>query len=101
MYNYRLTGISALPLGLFFFLCGALAGGAGGLLLGLMDRSVTGLLGGLFLGFMFGLFSGLCGLAYGAIFNLFSPLLGGLPVRLESLPADQPAAPSGETNTPE
>lgn len=101
MYNYRLTAISVLPLGLFFFLCGALAGGAGGVLLGLMDRSTTGLFGGLFLGFMFGLFSGLCGLAYGVIFNIFSPLLGGLPVRLESPPSLQPAAPDTETPTPE
>lgn len=104
MYNYRLTGLNPLSLGLFFFLCGVLVGGAGGLLLGLIDRSITGIAGGLFLGFMFGLFSGLSGLVYAVAFNALSPLFGGLPVRLDSVTAttvppekeETPPAASGD-----
>lgn len=64
------------------FCAGVGLGGAAGILLSLMDRSV-GLTGGMFLGLVFGLVSGLFAVVYAAIFNVLSPHFGGLRVRLE------------------
>lgn len=100
MYNYRIMRVSGLAVFRLLFVAGAVLGGIGGLILGLMERDAVGLLGGAFLGLVTGLGSGLTGLVYVLIFNLIAPLIGGIAIRVEKLTAPDDAASAEPTAGP-
>jgi len=82
MYNYTIRRLSCSGVFRWCFCAGVCCGGMGGILLGIMDRSI-GIFGGMFLGFIFGMVSGLLGLAYVAVFNILAPIIGGLDIYIE------------------
>ena len=82
MSNYSILRFSCTGVFRWCFCAGVCLGGLGGIALGLLDRSAVGIFGGMFLGFIFGLFSGLAGLIYAAVFNILSPITGGLAISL-------------------
>jgi hypothetical protein len=83
MYNYTIVRLAGAAVFRIMFAAGTLVGGFGGIILGLLDRETIGIAGGLFLGFVFGLFSGSIGLIYALVFNKLAPVVGGIPVKLE------------------
>lgn len=93
MYNYTITRLSYLPVFVLLFAGGVCAGGLGGIVIGLLEKEVVGLLGGTFFGFVVGLASGIAGLIYTFVFNLLAPVTGGLKVRIDAntLPPDSTA----------
>lgn len=104
MYNYTLTRLACGAVFKMAFAAGACIGGAGGVLLGLVEHSAVGVFGGAFLGLIFGLVTGACAAAAAAVFNLLAPVTGGVAVRLDPVSAAQappgeiPGQPSGETS---
>lgn len=98
MYTHRITGLCPKSAFRVFFSAGICVGGVFGIILGLLEKDVLGLFGGIFFGFIFGLSSGIMALFYTAIFNVLAPYIGGIGIRLELLPAPdenrsaQPAA---------
>lgn len=86
MYNYTITRLSYLPVFVLLFAGGVCAGGLGGIVIGLLEREMVGLLGGTFFGFVVGLTSGIAGLIYTFVFNLLAPVTGGLKIRLDVAP---------------
>lgn len=87
MYNYAITRISCWAVCRYFFAAGSCLGGTGGLLLGLMERQLISVLGGLFIGLLAGIAFAVTGLVLAATFNALAPLTGGLAIQLEALPA--------------
>lgn len=87
MYNFTIMRLSCWGTFRSFFCAGICLGGLGGIILGILDRTMIGIFGGIFFGLVFGLCSGFFGAFYAAVFNLLSPVIGGLAVYLE--PADQ------------
>ncbi|GBG58334.1 hypothetical protein SPFL3102_02056 [Sporomusaceae bacterium FL31] len=102
MYNYTITRLSYLPVFLLLFAGGVCAGGLGGIVIGLLEKEVVGLLGGTFFGFVVGLASGIAGLIYTFVFNLLAPVTGGLKVRIDAntLPLDSTAQPTPNPEPP-
>lgn len=100
MYNYTLTRLHCGAVFKMAFASGAAIGGAGGILLGLVERSAVGVFGGAFLGLACGLVAGAAAAAAAVIFNLLAPVLGGVAVRLEPVPAAEtaPGEQAGETS---
>ena len=98
MYNYVITRISCRAVCRCFFVTGTCLGGAGGLLLGMMERQLISILGGAFLGLLAGVACALAGLVLAGSFNVLAPLLGGIPIQLETLqqPTQQPTEPHAE-----
>lgn len=94
MHNYVLMRISCLSVFKFCFCAGTCLAGAGGILLGLLEQSTVGILGGAFLGLVTGLLSGIFGAVYAAVFNLLAPIAGGIAMRLEPLPEAKDTAGS-------
>lgn len=92
MYTHTVTQISWIGVTKICFLAGTAFGGAGGILLGILDHSMIGILGGAFLGLLVGVVCCLAGAVFASVFNLLAPVFGGIAVRLETLPAE-PAAP--------
>ena len=86
MYSRRIFKLNPFPVGLFFFSAGTLVGGLGGLFFGMMERSIIGICGGLFLGLLYGIFSGITAVLYAALFNIISPLFGGIEIAVETEP---------------
>lgn len=101
MYNYTITRLSYLPVFVLLFAGGVCAGGLGGIVIGLLEKEVVGLLGGTFFGFVVGLASGIAGLIYTFVFNLLAPVTGGLKVRIDAntLP-DSTAQPTPNPEPP-
>ncbi|MDT8903546.1 hypothetical protein [Anaeroselena agilis] len=92
MYNYTVTRIACGAVFRLAFAAGTCVGGACGIILGLLESSAVGVLGGAFLGLTVGVATGVVALASAAVFNLLAPYLGGVAVRLEPVPAAPPAA---------
>ncbi len=90
MYNYVLTRVSCAAVFRLAFAAGTCIGGAGGVVLGLLEPHGVGLFGGAFLGLMAGLAFGLTALACAVIFNVLAPF-GGVAVRLEPAPDEEGA----------
>ena len=98
MYNFTVTKVAGAAVFRAAFTAGTCIGGVGGVLLGLIERSVIGVLGGAFLGLAFGLTVALTALAAATVFNLLVPHIGGIAVRLEPVPAEErPAADTEST----
>jgi hypothetical protein len=103
LYNYTLTRLACGAVFKMAFAAGTCIGGAGGVLLGLVEHSAVGVFGGAFLGLAFGLLAGACAAAAAAVFNQLAPVLGGIAVRLDPVPAapaapgEQPGDPAGDT----
>lgn len=97
MYNFTIMRFSCLDVFRWCFCAGVCLGGMIGIALGLMDRSI-GLSGSMFFGLVFGLFSGVFAAIYAAVFNVLSPHVGGLSVRLD--PAQSPEEAGAETEKP-
>ncbi|HMM20584.1 MAG TPA: hypothetical protein PKA10_07570 [Selenomonadales bacterium] len=87
MPNFVLMRLSCSSVFKFCFCAGACLAGAGGILVGLLEQSSVGVLGGAFFGLAIGLISGVIGAGYTAVFNLLAPLAGGIAIRLEPLQA--------------
>lgn len=100
MYNFMVTRVAGAAVFRAAFAAGTCIGGAGGVLLGLMERSVIGVLGGAFLGLAFGLTVALTALAAATVFNLLAPHIGGIAVRLEQVPEEEQRATETETASP-
>lgn len=101
MYNYTITRLSYLPVFVLLFAGGVCAGGLGGIVIGLLEREVVGLLGGTFFGFVVGLASGIAGLIYTFVFNLLAPVTGGLKVRIDANPVpDSTIQPTPDPEPP-
>ncbi|QJW46686.1 hypothetical protein HA075_13205 [bacterium BFN5] len=101
MYNYTITRLSYLPVFVLLFAGGVCAGGLGGIVIGLLEREVVGLLGGTFFGFVVGLASGIAGLIYTFVFNLLAPVTGGLKVRIVATPVpDSAVQPTPDPEPP-
>lgn len=91
MYNYMITRISCRAVCRCCFVTGACLGGGGGMLLGMMERQVISILGGMFLGLLVGIAFGIIGLVFAATFNALSPLTGGIGIQLASVePLSEP-----------
>lgn len=91
MYNYMITRISCRAVCRCCFVTGACLGGGGGMLLGMMERQVISILGGMFLGLLAGIAFGIIGLVFAATFNALSPLTGGIGIQLASVePLSEP-----------
>lgn len=86
MYNCVLVRLSCSSVFRLSFCAGTCLGGVVGIVLGILERSSVGILGGMFFGLLFGLSLGLFALGYTAIFNLLSPVIGGLPVQIDLAP---------------
>jgi hypothetical protein len=99
MYNYSIKRFSCADVFRWCFCAGVCLGGAIGILLGLMDKSI-GFYGGTVFGLLFGLFSGFFALVYAAIFNILSPHFGGLAVSIESIEAAGDEAPTASDQEP-
>ncbi|MCX7779942.1 MAG: hypothetical protein N2491_03370 [Negativicutes bacterium] len=97
MYNYIIMRVSCRAVCLYCFIAGCCLGGAGGLILGLMERQTISVLGGMFLGLLVGVAFALAGLVFAAAFNLVAPLAGGLAIRLVRTEA---AAATNAANSP-
>lgn len=82
MYNYVLTRLAYRPVFVILFISGICMGSVIALLFGILDRSI-GIFGATFLAFLCGLFSGLIGLIYTAVFNTITPVIGGIPITIE------------------
>ncbi len=82
MYDYEITRVSSTAVFRMFFAAGTCVGGIGGIVLGLMEHSLVGLMGGAFLGLAAGLASGVVAAAYAAVFNLLAPHFGGITVSM-------------------
>lgn len=85
MYNYMVTRISCSAVSRYCFVTGACLGGCSGILLGMMERQVISILGGMFLGLLAGIASAVIGLVFAATFNALSPLTGGIGIQLASV----------------
>lgn len=92
MFNFVLIRVACGAVFRAAFAAGTCLGGAGGVLFGLMERSAVGIMGGAFLGLAFGLAVGLAAAAAAAVFNLLTPYMGGIAVRLEPRAEDESAA---------
>lgn len=92
MFNFFITRLPYVPVATLFFATGICFGGLGGLTLGILARDAVSILGGLFLGLVFGVGCTLFGLIFTAVFNALAPYTGGLPVRLDT------PTPSPDTN---
>lgn len=101
MYNYELTRISCTSVFRFGFCAGTCLVGAGGILLGALEQSVVGILGGMFLGLLGGLLSGVIGTVYAAVFNLLAPVTGGLVFQAKALTPTEGPNPQTEPSSPE
>ena len=86
MYNYVITRVSCRAVGRYCFITGAFLGGAGGLLLGMMEREVVSILGGAFLGMLAGVALGVLGCVSAVIYNVLASIWGGIPLGLEAIP---------------
>lgn len=99
MYNYKLTRVSCFAVVRFCFCAGACLGGLAGIALGLLERSMVSVLGGMFFGLVVGLISAVTGLVYAAVFNVLAPVTGGLAVRLDPAEdAEAAAAPASDAS---
>ncbi|MBP2650939.1 MAG: hypothetical protein H6Q74_1764 [Firmicutes bacterium] len=98
MYNYRVMRLSCGGIFRLFFLAGVFFGGLGGIALGLFEPTIS-LLGGMFLGLVFGSFSAGLGLVYTTVFNIFAPLMGGILIQVEPA-TNQTALAINQTEKP-
>lgn len=96
MYNQEIIRISPWTVFRVFFLSGTAFFGLGGLIIGIMEKDILGMLGGAFIALALGLCTGLGAMAYCAIFNLLAPLTGGIAVQMK--PLDQ-QVPSDESDS--
>lgn len=85
MYNQEIIRISPWTVFRVFFLSGTAFFGLGGLIIGIIEKDILGMLGGAFIGLVFGLCSALGALVYCAIFNLLAPVTGGIAVQIKPL----------------
>lgn len=101
VFNYTIIRLSYLHITGFLFVTGVTVGGFGGITLGLMAGDAVGILGGAFLGLITGIGCALIGLIFTAVFNLLSPYVGGLPVKLDAMPGTETPAtnPNSPTDT--
>jgi len=90
MYNQEIIRISPWTAFRVFFLSGTAFFGLGGLIAGLMEKDILGILGGAFIALALGLCTGLGAMAYCAIFNLLTPLTGGIAVQIKTLDQQPP-----------
>ncbi len=97
MYNQEIIRISPWTAFRVFFLAGTAFFGLGGLIIGIMEKDILGMLGGAFIALALGLCTGLGAVVYCAIFNLLAPLTGGISVQIKPV-AQQ--APSDESDSP-
>lgn len=96
MFNYSIMRLSYLHITGVLFVTGVTIGGFGGITLGILSQDVVGILGGAFIGLVAGLGCAMLGLIFTAVFNLLSPYIGGLPVRLDTLPAPEVTSSTAE-----
>lgn len=85
MYNQEIIRISPWTVFRVFFLSGTTFFGLGGLIIGIIEQDIVGMLGGAFIGLALGLCSALGALVYCAIFNLLAPVTGGIAVQIKPL----------------
>jgi hypothetical protein len=83
MFNYRLKYINVYSVFKYVTILSLIIGGVWGLFLGLLARDLVGIPGGLFFGFIFGLFNGIVASLYTFLFNLFASSIGGIEIQLE------------------
>lgn len=94
MYNQEMIRISPWTVFRVFFLSGTALFGLGGLIIGIVEKDILGMLGGAFIGLVLALCSALGAAAYCAIFNLLAPVTGGIavqikPIELQELDQDE------------
>jgi hypothetical protein len=85
MYNQEIIRISPWTVFRVFFLSGTAFFGLGGLIIGIVEKDILGMLGGAFIGLVLALCSALGAAAYCAIFNLLAPVTGGIAVQIKPL----------------
>ncbi|EGO64959.1 hypothetical protein [Acetonema longum] len=94
MASYRITRVPCPMIFRLFFAAGVCFGGGLGIFIGLVERNVLGIVGGMFLGLFFGLCSAAAATFYAFVFNTFSPYTGGLELEMTASPSDFPLAPA-------
>lgn len=67
------------------------------MLLGIMERQVISILGGMFLGLLAGIAFAVTGLVFAATFNAISPLTGGIGIQLASMQTPSEPLPITES----
>lgn len=102
MFNYAIMRLPYLRIILLAFFTGVISGAPLGLMLGLTTESTgAGLLGGALFCLLCGACCGAAGFVFTLVFNVLSPCIGGLPVKLEAIntaaeaEAGQPPADAG------
>lgn len=94
MYNQVIIRISPWTIFRVFFLAGTTFFGLAGIILGIVEKDTLSVLGGAFLGLLFGLCSGLGAMAYCAIFNLLAPAVGGIAVQIKQVEHNEITTPT-------
>lgn len=94
MASYRITRLPCLMIFRLFFAAGVCFGGGSGIFIGLIEKNVLGIVGGMFLGLFFGLCSAAAVTFYAFIFNALSPYTGGLELEMTVVPSAPPALPA-------
>lgn len=94
MFNYAIVCLPYLPIALVAFCTGVLIGAPASLMLGLIEGNIAGILGGAFFCLLCGIALGVTGFVFALVFNVLSPYMGGLPVKIEAAGTDTPSAVS-------
>ena len=87
--EYVLTRLSCAGVFKLTFLTAVCLCGIGGIILGLVEKQSVGLSGGSFLGLLFAFASAASAACAAAVFNLLTPLTGGITLQLEVRPASE------------
>jgi hypothetical protein len=108
MYNYRIKRLNVWSVCKIVTLIGMIFGTCGGLLLGIVERDLFGMLMGLFVGCVFGLITGITSVIYTVLFNFLASSIGGIELHLErkdafldSLEQPIPLVNASEPSSPE
>jgi hypothetical protein len=88
MYNCILLRVAHLPIFCILFVSGLCTGSLISIFLTFMDHSI-GIFGAAFLSLLAGFCSGSVGLIYTSIFNTLAPSLGGIPLKIETIPIEK------------
>lgn len=98
MYNHVVMKVSPWAVFRLFFCAGVVIFGMAGLALGLLERDAVGIMGGFFVGLVFGLGSGFAGWLYSVIFNYLAPIMGGIPVEVSPAETASDEKPEEDAN---
>lgn len=90
MYNHTIMSVAYLPTFLILFVSGICVGSVIGLFFCLLDHTLLGIMIGIWISLLTGVFSGLAGLIYVAVLNTLAPTIGGIPVHIEPAPMTLP-----------